>query len=96
MELLTNVENNTYLKAMAAVFVISGSRFINLEFNRPCKNFLAHPFIRKMIIFSYIYIITGKLGLSIVTTITFYILTRTCFGGKEIDIDDNNINEKEL
>jgi len=71
--------NNLYLRAVSAVFVVVGARFLALDLGEAGETFMKMPLVRKIILFSYVFVMTGDILVSLVTTIGFIIFTNVLF-----------------
>lgn len=67
--LLAALGTNRYLISIAAVFVILGSRDLIIEMNSTCKSVFRKPFIKKIVLFSSMFLYTRDIPSAMVVSV---------------------------
>lgn len=88
------MNDNRVLLGCAALLANIGGKYIALELNQSCKNLLSRPIVRKLVIFSILFIMTRDIKFSIMLTVGFIVVTKGFMYMS--DDDDNDTCEEEV
>lgn len=70
------INDNRVMLGVAALLANIGGKYIALELNQSCKNLLSKPIVRKLIIFSILFITTRDVKFSAMLTLGFIVVTK--------------------
>lgn len=72
--LFGNSDTTNWLLAIATILVIAGAPFIEHEMNRCVEGFFKNSLVKKIVVFSAIYLNTKDFYVSVFTTIMYAII----------------------
>lgn len=79
----TNVNNNKYFYGLMMILLNVGSKYLTIDLSAPFhKAFLSSVFMRRVLIFTVIFIATRDLKVSLILTASFVIIALNLFNDK--------------
>jgi hypothetical protein len=86
---ITNKTHN-WAMALATILVIAGAPFIEDEMNKCIKGFFKNPLVKKMVVFSAIYLNTKDVYISAFSTAAYSIIVDILFSHP---LNEDELNE---
>jgi len=75
-----NATTTNFIMALATIFAIAGVPYLEIEMNRCVKGFFKNPLVRKIVLFSSIYLNTQDAYMSGFITIIYTIIVEIVLG----------------
>ena len=91
---MDKLNDSRVLLGVAALLANIGGKYIALELNQSCKNLLSRPLVRKLVIFSILFVVTRDIRFSIMLTMAFIVVTKGFMyvSGEEAEKCDDEVD----
>ena len=76
------LNTNKYFTGIMMILLNLGSRYIPLEISKSQENFLSSVWVRRLLVFTIVFIATRDIKVSLLLTLMFVILITGLFNGK--------------
>ena len=73
LNVLTQLNNSKYFSGIIMVLLNIGSKYVSLELSEAQKQFLLHPIIRKLLVFTIFFVATKDIVVSVILSTIFII-----------------------
>ena len=73
LNVLTQLNNSKYFSGIIMVLLNIGSKYVSLELSEAQQQFLNHPIIRKLLVFTIFFVATKDIVISVILSTIFII-----------------------
>mgnify|MGYP001183965696 CR=1 FL=1 len=73
LDILTRLNNSKYFSGIVMILLNIGSKYVSLELSEAQQQFLSHPIIRKLLVFTIFFVATKDIVVSVILSTIFII-----------------------
>ena len=73
LDILTRLNNSKYFSGIVMILLNIGSKYVSLELSEAQQQFLNHPIIRKLLVFTIFFVATKDIVVSVILSTIFII-----------------------